>query len=115
MRKRQRNKGDRVLWMDQKEKVKTKPRRRKSNLLIFVVPLVVLILGSLFFVWSRIQVIQLGYEISMALKQEREFSEKNKQMRLEIATLKSYSRIEKIAVEELSLSKPKPDQVIVIR
>jgi cell division protein FtsL len=36
-------------------------------------------------------------------------------MRLEAATLKSYARIEKIAVEELKMVKPKPDQVIVIR
>jgi cell division protein FtsL len=34
---------------------------------------------------------------------------------LEIATLKSYGRIEKIAVEELGMTKPRPDQVIVIR
>jgi cell division protein FtsL len=113
MGKSHQKKADRVLWMDQK--VKTKPRPRKSNLLIFVVPLLLLILSALFFVWSRIQVIQLGYEISLALKQERALTEGNKQLRLEIATLKSYSRIEKIAVEELSLSKPKPEQVIVIR
>jgi cell division protein FtsL len=34
---------------------------------------------------------------------------------VEIATLKSYARIEKLAVEELRMAKPKPDQVIVIR
>jgi len=71
--------------------------------------------GSLFYVWSRIQVIQLGYEISNALKKERALTEANKKLRLEIATLKSYARIEKIAAEELKMIKPKPDQVIVIR
>jgi len=43
--------------------------------------------GSLFYVWSRIQVIQLGYEISNALKEERALIEANKKLRLEIATL----------------------------
>ena len=71
--------------------------------------------GSLFYVWSRIQVIQFGYEISNALKQERVLTEENKKLRVEIATLKSYARIEKLAVEELRMAKPKPDQVIVIR
>jgi cell division protein FtsL len=113
MGKSQQKKADRVLWMDQK--VKTKSRPRKSNLLLFIVPLLLLIVSSLFFVWSRIQVIQLGYEISLALKQERTLTEGNKQLKLEIATLKSYARIEKIAVEELSMSKPRSDQVIVIR
>jgi len=69
----------------------------------------------LFYVWSRIQVIQLGYEISNAIKEERVLTEANKKLRVEIATLKSYSRIEKLALEELRMAKPKPEQVIVIR
>jgi cell division protein FtsL len=94
----------------------TKTMNRSSNrVLFFILFLVFLIGGSLFYVWSRIQVIQVGYEISNALKEERALAEANKRMRLEIATLKSYTRIEKIAVEELGMGKPKPDQVIVIR
>lgn len=93
-----------------------KTMNRSSNrILFFILFLVFLISGSLFYVWSRIQVIQVGYEISNALKEERALSEANKRIRLEIATLKSYTRIEKIAVEELGMGKPKPDQVIVIR
>jgi len=65
--------------------------------------------------WSRIQVIQLGYEISNVLKVERILTEENKKLRVEIATLKSYARIEKLAAEELRMAKPKPEQVIVIR
>jgi cell division protein FtsL len=71
--------------------------------------------GSLFYVWSRIQVIQIGYQISNALEEERALTETNKKLRVEIATLKSYTRIEKFAVEELRMAKPKPEQVIVIR
>ena len=71
--------------------------------------------GSLFYVWSRIQVIQLGYEISNVLKEERALTESNKKLRLEIATLKSYTRIERLALEELRMAKPRPEQVIVIR
>jgi cell division protein FtsL len=89
--------------------------RSANRILLFLVLLLFLIGGSLFYVWSRIQVIQLGYEISNALKKERGLTEANKKFRLEIATLKSYARIEKIAAEELRMIKPKPDQVIVIR
>jgi cell division protein FtsL len=89
--------------------------RSANRILLFLVLLLFLIGGSLFYVWSRIQVIQLGYEISNALKEERALVELNKRLRLEIATLKSYTRIEKFAVEELRMTKPKPDQVIVIR
>jgi len=93
---------------------KTMSRSANRILLLFIL-LLFLISGSLFYVWSRIQVIQLGYEISNALKEERALAESNKRLRLEIATLKSYTRIEKFAVEELRMTKPKPDQVIVIR
>ena len=84
-------------------------------LLFFTLLLILLMGGSLFYVWSRIQVIQLGYEISSALKEGRGLTETNKKLRIEIAALKSYDRIERIATEELGMAKPKPDQVIVIR
>jgi len=108
--------GDRILWTDRGSKTRKKAVGIKSNLLLlFTFLLIFLIGGSLFYVWSRIQVIQLGYEISNALKAERTLTEEHKKLRLEIATLKSYARIEKVAVEELRMVKPKPEQVIVIR
>jgi cell division protein FtsL len=106
--------GDRILWTG--EDSKAKPKGIKLNLFV---PLILLLFffigGSLFYVWSRIQVIQLGYDISNALKEEKGLIETNKKLRLEIATLKSYVRIEKFAKEELRMGKPKPEQVIVIR
>jgi len=105
---------DRILWTG--EDSKARPKGIKLNLFIlFTLLMLFFIGGSLFYVWSRIQVIQLGYEISIALKEERALTETNKKLRLEIATLKSYARIEKLAVEELRMAKPKPEQVIVIR
>jgi cell division protein FtsL len=106
--------GDRILWTG--EDSKARPKRIRLNLLVlFTLLILFLIGGSLFYVWSRIQVIRLGYEISNALKEEKALTEGNKRLRLEIATLKSYARIEKLAVEELRMAKPKPEQVIVIR
>jgi cell division protein FtsL len=106
--------ADRILWTG--EDSKARPKGIKLNLLVlFILLMLFSIGGSLFYVWSRIQVFQLGYEISNALKEERALTEANKKLRLEIATLKSYARIEKLAVEELRMAKPKPEQVIVIR
>jgi cell division protein FtsL len=106
--------ADPILWMEEGSKVKS-VSKKSTLLLSFALLLSFLIGGSLFYVWSRIQVIQLGYEISNALKEGRALFETNKKLRVEIATLKSYTRIEKLAVEELKMSKPTPDQVIVIR
>ncbi len=106
--------GERILWTGEDSRVRSKGK--KLNLFILFTLLMLLFIGgSLFYVWSRIQVIQLGYEVSNALKEERSLTEANKKLRLEIATLKSYARIEKFAVEELRMVKPKPEQVIVIR
>ena len=109
------NKGeDRILWTEKAPKKKA--MGINFHLLLFFSLLLLLFIGgSLFYVWTRIQVIHLGYEISSALKEGKALTEANKRMRLEAATLKSYARIEKIAVEELKMVKPKPDQVIVIR
>jgi cell division protein FtsL len=105
---------DRILWTG--EDSKTRPKGIKLNLpILFILLMLFVIGGALFYVWSRVQVIQLGYEISNALKEERVFTETNKKLRLEIATLKSYARIEKFAAEELRMAKPRPEQVIVIR
>jgi cell division protein FtsL len=113
MAKTMKRNSDRILWTG--EDSKAKPISIKSHLLLFILLVLFLIGGSLFYVWSRIEVIQLGYGISNAMKEGRGHAEANKKLRLEIATLKSYARIEKIAVEELRMGKPKPDQVIVIR
>lgn len=105
---------DRILWTG--ENTKARPKRIKLDRFFLVAFLMVFFIGgSLFYVWSRIQVIRLGYEISSALKQDKALTDTNKRLRLEIATLKSYARIEKFAVEELKMAKPKPEQVVVIR
>ncbi len=105
--------ADRVLWMEGG----ARPRSisRNSHFLLSAIFLFFFIGGSLVYVWSRIQVIQVGYEISDAMKTGRGLVEENKRLRVEVGTLKSYSRIEKIAAEELGMTKPGPGQVIVIR
>jgi cell division protein FtsL len=103
----------RILWAE--TKVKPRGAAPRPGLFLFTLLMLFLIGASLFYVWSRIQVIQLGYEISNAIKQERALVEANKKLRVEIAQLKSYGRIEKIAVEELKMMKPAPNQVVVIR
>jgi len=75
----------------------------------------ILILFFLFFVWIRLKTIQYGYLIS----QETEYHQKlliyNKQLRIEIATLRSPARIEAIAIKELGMKMPNPDQIIIVK
>lgn len=105
---------DRILWTG-KDTGSGRRRVRLRSLLLFTFVVLLVMGGALLYVWSRIQVIRFGYEISNALKEEKKLTEINKKLHLEIATLKSCARIEKFATEELRMAKPKPEQVIVIR
>ena len=78
---------------------------------LFVVITLVSLL-SLLFVWSRIQAINLEYDISSLQSEIRSGEDEVKRLRVEAAHLASNSRIEKLARESLSLQMPAPGQVI---
>lgn len=77
--------------------------------------LVIVISVLLFYTWSRVQVVRIGYEIFNANSEMRKLDQENKELILEIATLKSPKRIERIAREELNLLPPKEEQIIILR
>ncbi len=105
--------SDRILWSG--GSINVKKGYIKSRLLLFTFILLIFITGCLFYVWSRIQVIDIGYKISEELSRGKRLAETNKKLKLEIAILKSYNRIGKIASQELKMIEPNPNQVIVIR
>ncbi|MBN2466775.1 MAG: cell division protein FtsL [Deltaproteobacteria bacterium] len=73
-----------------------------------------LILCLLLFVWSRIEVVQIGYELSRWNKIYQERIQENQRLRVETSTLRSPSRIETIAKKELGLTNPKPEQIVIL-
>ncbi len=74
-----------------------------------------LIFSILFYVWTRVQVVQLGYEISSALKEKEAAIIAHNELKLEVATLCSAQRVEKRAREKLGMDFPHKDQLIIIR
>ena len=79
---------------------------RRPNLLPVLGFIALLLLVSLFFVWSRAQVTSLEYEMSQL--------ESTSNLRLEAASLRSPERIERVARQELHLRLPSADQVITV-
>lgn len=68
----------------------------------------------LFSAWQHFELLQHGYKIQQ-LQQERAAEEEiNRHLRLEIETLRSPARIERIATRELHLVSPAKGQAIVI-
>lgn len=87
-------------------------RPRLIPLLMFIFLLSTI---SLFFVWSRIQVIHFEYSISTLEGELRSQRQQNQHLRLESASLQSPSRIERIAREKLGLHTPSSQQVVMVK
>ncbi|MBI3753344.1 MAG: cell division protein FtsL [Deltaproteobacteria bacterium] len=77
--------------------------------------IIVILLFTLFYLWSRLAVISLGYEIAKADQERAALMADNKKLKLEILSLKSPQRIEAIAMSKLGLVYPKGEQVIVVK
>jgi cell division protein FtsL len=69
---------------------------------------------SLFYVWSRLQVINLEYSISSLEGRLRNLQQESRGLQVEVASLRSPQRIEQVAQRKLGLHLPRPEQVITI-
>ena len=97
----------------QKIRSRTK-KRHKTTLSLFI--LITVFIGSLIFtVWCRLQITHLGYQISQANSEQKQLVKLNKQLKLEAASLKSLSRIENTAKNQLGLINPKPSEMVFIK
>jgi cell division protein FtsL len=73
-----------------------------------------LVVVLLFSAWQHFELLRHGYQIER-MQQERTAEEEiNRHLRLEVETLRSPRRIEKIATEQLHLVTPARGQAIVI-
>ncbi|MBM62876.1 MAG: hypothetical protein CL484_08010 [Acidobacteria bacterium] len=81
-----------------------KSRQRELWRSIFIG--VCLVAVVLFSAWQNFQLLSHGYEIVELEKQKATELELNRHLRLEIETLRSPGRIEKIAIQELDLITP---------
>ena len=80
-----------------------------SLTVLFLLPIVA---AALFNVWIHVATIHLGYELSAEARIHETLVEKNRGIRVEIATLKSPDRLKQLAAETYKMGPPKPGQVI---
>jgi len=86
-------------------------RPRLLPMLGFIALLSVL---SLFFVWCRVQATSLDYEISSLEGAVRKANQETVELRLEVATLGTPQRLEQVAIKDLGLRFPVPEQVVTV-
>jgi len=66
------------------------------------------------FLWVRIYSLEIGYRISDDHSAHEELVQENKKLKVERAALKSSSRLETIAVNQLGMTVPKKTQVVSV-
>lgn len=89
-----------------------KPGLKRTGLWTIIM---VLFISELFiYTWCRIQCVKTGYEISKETDKNLKLITLQRNLKIEIAHLKSPLRIAKIATKQLGLIMPKPGQVIII-
>jgi cell division protein FtsL len=73
--------------------------------------LVVIVLGS---AWEHFEVIRYGYRIERMQQQITAEQEQRQQLRLQIQTLRSPQRIERLATAELNLKHPSAEDTVIL-
>ncbi len=83
--------------------------RRVVSVLLIVAVFAVL------YVWARVQVIQLGYEVTRLHSQVVGLENQHAQLNAEVARLKSPDRLEKIAREYFGMHPPRGREIVFVK
>src|SRR4030042_2506821 len=104
--------GGSTVLQRQKVGRRVKEKTRHPSLLLPAL-LFLLSVSILCYVWTRIKVVQYGYEISSALRSKEAAISAHNERTIELATLRSARQVEKRAREELSMSPPRKEQLAI--
>jgi cell division protein FtsL len=94
---------------------KTRKKKRDARITgIWIIFMAIFIVELFIYTWCRVNCIGVGYEISKETKKQHELIALQNNLKIELASLKSPERIEKIAKYQLGLKAPTKSQTIVI-
>ena len=96
-----------------KEKIASKWRQRRFATIAAI--FLWLLLSGFGYVWCRVQVVELGYQLSDIHRLHTRLLNDNKKLHLELARLKAPKRVQRIAIEKLGLKHPTKDQIVVLQ
>lgn len=90
------------------QSLRKKRRFREASILLGLT-----LVFAIFHVWTRMEVVQTGYEIRRLMTQREELKGVSHSLRVEVATLRSPVHLEEVA-QRLGLKKPPEKQVTLI-
>ncbi len=73
-----------------------------------------ILFASLTYVWTRVRVVQQGYEVSKLNRETEELLGQKSKLESEIAGLKSPQRLEQVARDHFGMRLPKGDEIVLI-
>jgi len=65
------------------------------------------------YTWQRYECLQLSYQYEQVKQSESQAAELNRELRVELATLRSPARIDLLARDRLGMTVPQPAQIIL--
>ena len=76
---------------------------------------IVLVLLCMVQVWLRLQVIHVGYELSAARRMQLRLEHEQRELAVELATLRDPGRLGDVARRRLGMSDPGKGQVVILK
>lgn len=95
--------------------VRARPRAGERRLAAAITLAVLMVIaGSLALVWVRLQTVHAGYDLSAARHLAHHLEQEQRELEIEIATLTSPRRLERVARERLGMAPPAPGQIVSV-
>jgi cell division protein FtsL len=96
--------------------VRARPHRTGERRLSLAIVLgaVVVVAIALLLVWVRLQAVHTGYQLSAARHLAHRLEQEQRELELEIATLTSPRRLERLARERLGMGPPTSGQIVSV-
>ena len=89
-------------------------QRRGAQIIRLGVAVLAGFLSILAQVWTRLQVVEMGYALSATRQVVRELEEEHQKLEMEWTALTSPARLTEMAYRRLGLERPPPGQVLVL-
>jgi cell division protein FtsL len=74
-----------------------------------------MLLGILLYLWPQMRIVELGYQQDALRSQQAQALQRQKELQVELASLRRLDRIEQLAMQQLGMKPPQLSQVIYLR
>ncbi len=81
----------------------------------YLIALAAIAISLFLFLWTRVSVTTLNYEITYLKQQERTLARANRELKIELDTITSPASLERMGKERFSLTYPDDSSVIMVR